>query len=425
MQAEDINTEDMSPWLLRIVLDHKINDDPLIPMDYIESKILEFFNNAVHIVYSDNNAELLVLRIRILISEEDRQGESDEQASGSEDHDILRRMQKNLMENLHLRGVAGIKKVYLSEKRVQRWVEKSEKGFEPQREWLLETDGSNLAEVMTDPRVNHSTIISNDVVEMFTVLGIEAARASLFNEMRNVLSFDNAYVNYRHVACLADCMTVGGFVMAVSRHGINSGESGPMLRASFEETVEVFMRAAMYSESDTLNGVTENVMLGQLGRLGTGMVDLLLDTEKLSKAIPFRGEDELAEAELSKAQSLAAKQFSATPFHTPFSQATPSSMFSPAGLGSITPDSGFAFTPSHGSYFSDAQTPAGYSPYMSMASPGRFGVTSPYSSRSPSRSIAAGASAGAYSMYASPGGAGSPAYSPTSPAYSPTRLFLF
>jgi DNA-directed RNA polymerase II subunit RPB1 len=259
---------------------------------------------------------------------------------------------------------------------------------------------------------------------MFTVLGIEAARASLFNEMRNVLSFDNAYVNYRHVACLADCMTVGGFVMAVSRHGINSGESGPMLRASFEETVEVFMRAAMYSESDVLNGVTENVMLGQLGRLGTGMVDLLLDTDKLSKAIPFRGEEEIAEMDHVKQQgaTFAAKAFSATPFHTPFSQSTPSSMFSPAGLGSITPDSSLAFTPAHSAYFADSQTPAGYSPYMSMASPGRFGISSPYSSRSPSRSIAAAATAGAYSMYASPGGAGSPAYSPTSPAYSPTRF---
>jgi DNA-directed RNA polymerase II subunit RPB1 len=423
-EAEDINTEDMSPWLLRIVLDHKINDDPLIPMDYIESKILEFFNNAVHVVYSDNNAELLVLRIRILISDEDRQGESEEVASGSEDHEILRRMQKNLLENLHLRGVAGIKKVYLSEKKVMKWVENSDKGFEPRSEWLLETDGTNLAEVMTDPRVNHTTVFSNDVIEMFTVLGIEAARASLFNEMRNVLSFDNAYVNYRHVACLADCMTVGGFVMAVSRHGINSGESGPMLRASFEETVEVFMRAAMYSESDVLNGVTENVMLGQLGRLGTGMVDLLLDTDKLSKAIPFRGEEEIAEMDHVKQQgaTFAAKAFSATPFHTPFSQSTPSSMFSPAGLGSITPDSSLAFTPAHSAYFADSQTPAGYSPYMSMASPGRFGISSPYSSRSPSRSIAAAATAGAYSMYASPGGAGSPAYSPTSPAYSPTRF---
>ena len=139
--------------------------------------------------------------------------------------------------------------------------------------------------MLTIPAVDHTSTISNDVVEMCQVLGIEGARSCLFNELRTVLSFDGAYVNYRHIACLADCMTFGGYLMAISRHGINSGESGPMLRASFEETVEVFMNAAMYSQYDILNGVTENVMLGQLGRLGTGMMDVLLDYTKLQDVV--------------------------------------------------------------------------------------------------------------------------------------------
>jgi len=74
---------------------------------------------------------------------------------------------------------------------------------------MMETDGSNLMEVLSYPKVDHTRTISNDVVEMFQVLGIEGARASLFNELRAVLSFDGSYVNYRHIACLADCMTFG------------------------------------------------------------------------------------------------------------------------------------------------------------------------------------------------------------------------
>ena len=73
-------------------------------------------------------------------------GETEESVSGSEDHELLRRMQKQLLENLHLRGVPGIRKVYLSKKNVQKWTEND--GFKLHKEWLLETDGTNLAEVL-------------------------------------------------------------------------------------------------------------------------------------------------------------------------------------------------------------------------------------------------------------------------------------
>merc|ERR1719498_1820907 len=89
-------------------------------------------------------------------------------------------------------------------------------------------------------------------------------------------------------------MTFSGHLMAVSRHGINRGEAGPMLRASFEETVEVLMNAAMYSQFDTLDGVTENIMMGQLARVGTGIVDLLVDYDKLQNAIEYNsGKDNI------------------------------------------------------------------------------------------------------------------------------------
>src|SRR3546814_4942171 len=88
--------------------------------------------------------------------------------------------------------------------------------------------------------------------------------------------------------------------MAISRHGINKSEAGPMLRASFEETVEVFLQAAMFGMSDELTGVTENIMLGQLARVGTGFVDLLLDDKKLHLAI----EHSRSEEHTSELQSL-------------------------------------------------------------------------------------------------------------------------
>jgi DNA-directed RNA polymerase II subunit RPB1 len=84
------------------------------------------------------------------------------------------------------------------------------------------------------------------------VLGIEAVRNALLKELRAVISFDGSYVNYRHLATLADVMTYRGYLMAITRHGINRVDSGPMMRCSFEETVEILMDAAIFSEKDDL-----------------------------------------------------------------------------------------------------------------------------------------------------------------------------
>eukprot|EP00957_Ditylum_brightwellii_P203344 15334231-Ditylum_brightwellii.AAC.1 len=133
--------------------------------------------------------------------------------------------------------------------------------------------------------VDATRTISNDIVEVFVVLGIEGVRGAILSELRNVISFDGSYVNYRHLACLVDVMTMHGHLMAIDRHGINRVDSGPMLRCSFEETVDMLMDASVYAEEEVLKGVTENIMMGQLARVGTGDMDLLLDEQKVARAV--------------------------------------------------------------------------------------------------------------------------------------------
>lgn len=358
-----INPDDLSPWLLRIVLDDKfigprIEQDKDFSLSDIKDRITEHYGGGVHVMYSDNNStDGYVLRLRIWMNSDNRDiieiGDSDDNVC-NEHPEWLRRMQRTILDELHLFGVPGIKKVYLSEKKITRWNDTTS-SFEPTKDWILETDGSNLAEVMNFIEVDHTSTTSNDLVEMFQVLGIEGARSSLFNELRNVLSFDGAYVNYRHIACLADCMTFGGYLMAVSRHGINKGESGPMLRASFEETVEVFMNSAIFSHYDVFNGVTENVMLGQLGRLGTGIVDLLLDHSKLDKAIDVITNNDDNNKFSDELMETTDKYFKDNAESTPFQSSTPymsNSSLSPSwSMGGATPMIG-------------AFTPAGTTPYV-------------------------------------------------------------
>ncbi len=105
------------------------------------------------------------------------------------------------------------------------------------QEWILETDGVNLLRVLSEPSVDPVRTTSNHIVEIFQVLGIEAVRKAVEKEMYHVISFDGSYVNYRHLSLLCDIMTCRGHLMAITRHGINRQNVGPLMRCSFEETV--------------------------------------------------------------------------------------------------------------------------------------------------------------------------------------------
>lgn len=78
--------------------------------------------------------------------------------------------------------------------------------------------------------------------------------------------------------------------MAITRHGINRVETGCLMRCSFEETADILLEAATFSELDPLKGVSENILLGQLPPLGTGCFDLILNEEKLKDAIEMGGD---------------------------------------------------------------------------------------------------------------------------------------
>ena len=99
-----------------------------------------------------------------------------------------------------------------------------------------------VLQVMCHPEVDYTRTVSNHLIEVIDVLGIEAARNALLKEMRGVIEFDGSYVNFRHLAALCDSMTARGHFMAITRHGINRNENGPLAQASFEETVDIMFR---------------------------------------------------------------------------------------------------------------------------------------------------------------------------------------
>jgi DNA-directed RNA polymerase II subunit RPB1 len=118
---------------------------------------------------------------------------------------------------------------------------------------------------------------------MYQTLGIEAARQSIFNELTEVIEFDGTYINYHNYSVLCDRMTYTSKMISIFRHGINNDNIGPIAKASFEETPEMFLKAARHAELDTLRGVSANVMCGQEGYFGTSAFQVIIDIEEIQK----------------------------------------------------------------------------------------------------------------------------------------------
>lgn len=145
----------------------------------------------------------------------------------------------------------------------------------------IETMGIDFDNVLTNELVDPYSTTCNDVITAYNVLGIEAARTVLLDEITKVIEFDGSYVDYRHISMLIDTMTYKGNLMAITRHGINRTETGVLMRCSFEETVNIITDAATYAEYDAVKGVTEHIVMGKTAKVGTGTIDVMVNMEKM------------------------------------------------------------------------------------------------------------------------------------------------
>lgn len=138
-----------------------------------------------------------------------------------------------------------------------------------------------LSEIMALPWVDHKRTTTNDIFEALQFGGIEMARQVIYNELRKSVESYNISISDKHYNIVCDVMSQRGFIMGITRHGINRIESKPLTRASFEETTEVFHESARFGLEDDLQGTTQSIVMGKLARLGTGMFSILMDPTKL------------------------------------------------------------------------------------------------------------------------------------------------
>ena len=276
-----------SKWIIRMTMDRESMLDRKITMDDIHFALKNIYTDEITCMYADYNSDNLVFRLRLnnVITNSKKKNTSTLSLDQSDQIYILKNFQDNMLNNIVLRGVKGLSKVLL--RKITDSVVKIDSAYTKKETWVLDTTGTNLITALSLDYIDITRTISNDIQEIYSVLGIEAARVAIYNELSEVLEFDNTYINYHHLIMLADRMTASAKMVSIFRHGINNDDIGPIAKASFEETPEMFLKAARHAELDEMRGVSANVMCGQEGHFGTSSFQVLLD---MNKMIKFGGE---------------------------------------------------------------------------------------------------------------------------------------
>ena len=318
-------TPPQSKWVVRFVMDAETMLHKNITMDDIHFALTNSkFNDDIACAFSDYNASELVFRIRMnaaSFAKGKRKGGATDPLDQSDDIYVLKMFQDQLLNQIVLRGVHGIEKV--TTRKLQSSVvllsstttttskddvTKRDGKYVKKDTWVLDTTGTNLLEVLALDYIDATRTFSNDIREVFHVLGLEAARQMIYNEMSDVMEFSGGgYINYHHLGLLCDRMTCNHNMIPIFRSGLLSDDTGPIAKCTFEEQTAMLLQAARHGDVDPMRGVSANVMCGQFGNYGTSSFQLVLDMEAMAsvEAMPMHpprddaGDDDDDEADVA------------------------------------------------------------------------------------------------------------------------------
>eukprot|EP00747_Dinoflagellata_sp_TGD_P161077 gnl/TRDRNA2_/TRDRNA2_178045_c0_seq8.p1 gnl/TRDRNA2_/TRDRNA2_178045_c0~~gnl/TRDRNA2_/TRDRNA2_178045_c0_seq8.p1 ORF type:complete len:1521 (-),score=-42.62 gnl/TRDRNA2_/TRDRNA2_178045_c0_seq8:230-4792(-) len=274
-----------SPWIIRLELDKTVCLDKELLSKDIADRLENEIGSLARILYQPFNADYQVIRIRLIL-----ENQNDDNATSIQTY----KHSMQSISNYYLKGVKNIRRSMISKTKMAVISKKSYCESEPANRmyadwpeskilpeiWVLHTEGANMQGVMCfGNEINHKKVYSNDIVEVRRILGIEASRCTLFQELKRIVEFDGSGVDYRHLALLIEMMTFQGKITPVNRHGISCHASGPLAHCSFEKPLDILTRAAIFAEKDKLSGISDKLIVGQLLKIGTASFDLLFDEQ--------------------------------------------------------------------------------------------------------------------------------------------------
>ena len=278
--SENINKMD---WLIRIVLNKEQLLEKAITVFQIRASFCNFINNqkvkkdqkniidqilSCAILSNYDNNEQSIIHIRLELSKINI------------NHII--KLKDLLLNKLQFRGVDNIIESNITTNTVIQF-DKNNKYIESnEKEYKITALGINLPEIFKLKGININTTYCNDIHIINKYFGLEAARTILMKEYRSIgTGGEFKSINYAHISILVDFMCHTGKIISIDRYGINKLNTDPLARASFEETTDQLINAALFGEKDSMKSVSSNIMAGQVIEAGTGLCEIMFDTDAL------------------------------------------------------------------------------------------------------------------------------------------------
>ncbi len=237
---------DLADYSIVVYLDEELLEDKGLDIEEITKKLKKYGKKGSIDVDDENNC--------IIINPD------------LEDIQKLQKRREKILKTL-ISGIKGVKRGIIYK--------------EDTNEWVIQTEGTNLAEVLKIKGVDATRTISNHIHEVEKIFGIEAAREIIIREAKQVLRDQGLDVDQRHLLAMADLMCFTGRILQIGRHGISGVKESILARAAFEVTIKQLINASISGEEEKLKGIPENVIIGQLvPTIGTGAIRLQADLEK-------------------------------------------------------------------------------------------------------------------------------------------------
>jgi DNA-directed RNA polymerase subunit A" len=258
---DDYNNEEDAKGVARKLREVTLGD--LVKKDTLDIMQLEAEYELNEDLLEDYDVDIEDVKSRVKESVKKAKIEIDDNSfvlTSTDDYDLrdLKNL-KNDVQEARIKGIKGIEQVVIQEN---------------DGEWKLQTAGTSLRKTLKIKEVDEDRTISNDLYEVKKVLGVEALRQRIVDETNATLEAQGIGVDDRHIMLLADMMTKEGELNGTTRYGIVGEKDSILARSAFEETKKHLIQGSLKEERDDLDGIVENIIVGQAVPVGTGLIDL-------------------------------------------------------------------------------------------------------------------------------------------------------
>lgn len=291
---------DNLPWLIRIEMNREKMMETDITLLDISAKFCMWWDNkhvnakkknekitslrnitSFAMLSNSNNDPTPIIHIRFNVKDVDKSTGKKNKESYFNRNTIIDFIE--LIDKFKLKGVDYIESVNSILKEAVTDIEDRD-SMKLTNEYVIGTSGVNMKEIRNIMGIDLYRTYSDNVQAMFITFGIEIARNRMITELLKAYEDAGHNVNSQHVALLVDIMCNDGTVISADRHGMKKSDIDPLSKASFEKTIEVLTGAAVFGDTDRMNGVSSRIMAGQVIKGGTGYCELLLDVDMIQNS---------------------------------------------------------------------------------------------------------------------------------------------